>query len=296
MAQSADGDRKDPSQAGRDASESRGRRRRTRPLLNLGIPLRQVDDFLNQSEDAVALGYRVLEDTVEEIKKGYAQAQKFNREQKAFETGHGPAPAVPWEELVERVQGLQNIALRTIKTSTDIFFESIKSGTKAMRSTAKMVEQSSDDLEAKPQLAGPVFEELLKIRVTAGQPPARPHRWEIQHASLTRLRIQAIVPAPGLRRLQEPDPRSAPPTLKVKSVSFAPTEKDPNESSELVLEMGAIARTPAPGDYEGIVKAANFELLIARLRVTVDRASHPSDAVTARVRKGRATPEPKLSK
>ena len=104
---------------------------------------------------------------------------------------------MPWEELVERVQGLQDIALRTIKTSTDIFFESIKSGTKAMRSTAKMVEQSSDDLEAKPQLAGPVFEELLTIRVTAGQPPGRPNRWEIQHASLTRLRIHAIVPAPG---------------------------------------------------------------------------------------------------
>ena len=47
-----------------------------------GMPFVQVDVFLNQSEDAVALGYRVLEDTVEDIKKGYKEAKEFNEKQR----------------------------------------------------------------------------------------------------------------------------------------------------------------------------------------------------------------------
>ena len=67
----------------RGSDGRRGGRRRT--VLNIGIPFIRVDDFVNQSEDAVALGYRVLEQTMEEIKEGYKEAQAFNRKQEEFE-------------------------------------------------------------------------------------------------------------------------------------------------------------------------------------------------------------------
>ncbi len=95
----------------------RGGRRRT--VLNLGMPFIRVDDFVNQSEDAVALGYRVLEQTVEEIKEGYKEAQEFNRkqeeferQQQKFEAGEGPRPSAA-DPLGDR----WSTAFRTSRTS-----------------------------------------------------------------------------------------------------------------------------------------------------------------------------------
>ena len=75
--------RDDSARGGGEGQTGRRRRRRTRPEPRHTV--HPVDDFVNQSEDAVALGYRVLEQTVEEIKKGYKEAQAFNRKQEEFE-------------------------------------------------------------------------------------------------------------------------------------------------------------------------------------------------------------------
>ena len=143
---------------------------------------------MNQSEDAVALGYRVLEKTVEEIKKGYKEAQAFNRKQEEFEKaasrsrGGRRAPAGPADNPLgdrwsTRVQSLQDIALEAVRDGTDIFFDSIKSGMKSTRSVAKTWEQSREDVDANPVLAGPGVRGSRSVSHGARGPGARTGRW-----------------------------------------------------------------------------------------------------------------------
>ncbi len=142
------------------------------------MPFVRMDDFVNQSEDIVALGYRVLEKTVEEIKSGYQEAVDFNKKQRefekkqrAFEQGTGPKPVpptIPWEQMVERMQSVQNMALNAMKDGGDIVFDSIRSATKSTQGLARTWEKSRDDLDTTPVLAGPVFEDPVEIPVYPG--------------------------------------------------------------------------------------------------------------------------------
>ena len=276
---------------------SRKRRRRRRSFLNLGIPFVQVDEFLNQSEDAVALGYRVLQETVEEIQKGYSQAKAFNEQQRKFECGEGPPPAVPWEQIVANVQGFQEIAFRAAQDSTEIFFDSITSGTRSARSAAKTLEQSREDVKSQPVLAGPVFETPVKLTVRAGDRPP-PEIRDIRHRGLTRLRIHTVVdPLPQRlikdeERLSAQDPRErlTPGTLRVAEVKFAPLSPTEEEVSRLTVNVGEVPRSALPGTYEGLIKARNFELLIAKLIIEVIA---PTSSTSDRASK-RATPRTRL--
>ena len=270
----------------------RGGRRRT--VLNIGIPFIRVDDFVNQSEDAVALGYRVLEQTIEEIKEGYKEAQAFNRkqeeferQQQKFEAGEGPRPVeptIPWEQMVDRVQSLQNIALDAVRDGTEIFFDSIKSATKSTRSLAKTWEKSREDVDTAPVLAGPVFEDPVEIKTRAGQQPDRVV-WPIRHRGLTRLRIHAVldpepteIQRPQSKRTgrERPPEEEKAPTLSNVKVSFEPaadTERYDDVTSLLTVEVGEIPSGQKVGVYEGLIRASNFELLIARLRIHVLEAA-----------------------
>ena len=276
---------------GGDAGRRRTRRKRT--VLNLGMPFFPVDDFVNQSEDAVALGYRVLEETIEAIRDGYHEARQFNRrqrefveKQKAFERGDGPAPvapSIPWEEMVERVQTFQAIAFDAVSDGTELFFDTIRSGTRSTGRLARTWERSREDADAPPALAGPVFEEPIEIEARPGDHPDAIIR-PIRHKGLTRLRIDAIVdPSPVLiprpRRssaksteLHEADEKAE--TVRFRSdmrVSFEPADREryDDATSVLKVEVGAIPDQQKPGIYEGFIRAANFELLIARLRIRV---------------------------
>ena len=280
MGRPTNDDQKDSSNP-TDDGQNRRRTRRRRKLLNLGLPFVQVDDFLNQSEDAVALGYRVLEDTVEEIKEGYEEAKRFNQKQREWD-GKGPAPAIEWEQLVARAQKFQNIALQVVKEGTDIFVDSIRSGTDSMKSVAKTWQQSRSDVEAKPPLAGPVFEGLIDVTVRAGD-RATPVEKQIRHRGLTRLRIHAVMDPP-LKELQpfgtgRDTSRSGP--LNVEKVRFEPaSERDDEEVSVLTVDIGHVSSDQPVADYEGLIRAQNFELLIARLRVRVLPPGEPTSYST----------------
>ena len=297
MAQSKRGGRGDSSGGGGDR-ESRRRTRRKRTVLNLGMPFIQMDDFVNQSEDTVALGYKVLEQTIEEIKKGYKDAQDFNDRQRKFEKAQrrfdrnrkGPvpvAPAIPWEQLVDRVQNMQNIAREAFRNGSEIFFDSMNSGMKATRRLARTWTRSREDVDAQPVLAGPVFEDPIEFKGKAGEavePIVRP----IRHKGLTRLRIDAVVdPLPveirrpgktarkGTEGHSEEQEEAQTFAGRVR-VSFAPAtnmERYDETTSLLTVSLGEIPANQNPGLYEGFIRASNFELLIARLRIRVMKGS-----------------------
>jgi hypothetical protein len=287
MAES-DRDHRNASRAGGRNGEPPRPRNRRRTLLNLGIPFVQVDDFLNQSEQAVALGYSVLVDTVNEIQAGYDQAKKFT-ESKEFkewrQNPEGSPPPIPWAQVAESAENLQNVAFNAIREGTDIFLDSLRSGTKAMSSVAKTFEQSRKDVEAQPALAGPVFPDPIAVEVTADSTPLPIHRL-IHHRGLTRLRINAIV-SPALQLLTSPERRSK---LDVKSVEFEPVapKDDKNDVCQLTIDIGYVPKDQAPGDYDGMIRASNFELLIVKLRVTV----RPKDSTT-RYANERSEPTPR---
>jgi hypothetical protein len=293
MSRPTGGDDKGSSKPGNDEPNRRRTRKRRRTLLNLGMPFVQLDDLLNQSEDAVALGYRVLEETVEEIRQGYHDAQEFNAQQRAWD-GKGPPPPIPWVKLVERVQNLQNFAFHAVRDSTDILFDSLRSGTESMLSMAKTVQQSRSDAEDTPVLAGPVIEELIEITARAGERPDRVEK-RVRHRGLTRLRIHAVMDPP-LKELLPPDTgrdASSARPLNVEKVSFEPASgSDDEEFSVLTVEVGMIERSQTPADYEGLIKAGNFELIIARLRVHVLAAETETPARP----KPRPRPRPRPTK
>jgi hypothetical protein len=278
-----------------DAAQSAGggdaprRKARRRTVLNLGMPFLQIDDFVNQSEDAVALGYKVLVETVEEIKKGYAEAKAFHDEQKEFEDGHRPTPPpIPWEQLVERLSRVQNIGLNAVKGSTDIFLDSMRAGMTSTKRFATTWAQSREDLDENPVLAGPVFEEVIEVTVHAGDAPV-PVQREISHRGLMRLRINAVVkPAP---RELGPEPGKEPTLFAGRiDVRFEPAKdelKADRDVSVLDIEFAPIPAEQTAGVYEGLIRASNFELLIARLRINVVDRSDQSTTQGAPPKKTR---------
>jgi hypothetical protein len=270
MSRPTDADQKDPSNPSSDGANRRRTHRRRRRLLNLGMPFGQVDDLLNQSEDAVALGYRVLEAAVNEIKAGYRQAVEFNQKQRDWD-GKGPAPAIPWVELVDRAQALQDVALYAVRDGTDILIDSLRTGTNSVRTVARTWEQSRDDVDAKPGLAGPVLEDPVEISAKAGERP-QAARIPIPHRGLARLRIYAEV-NPPLKELRPSgrgtDAASAAVPI-VEEVSFWPaSERADEESCLLKVQIGMIETNHQGGVFEGLIRAKNFELIIAKLRVRV---------------------------
>jgi len=269
MAERNDRDHRNaPRAEGHDGAPRRPRSRR-RALLNLGIPFVQVDDFLNQSDDAVRLGYSVLVDTVDQIKAGYHEAEEFTKKVKEWRERGDPnelPPAIELEKVANRAEQFQEIAFNAIREGTDIFLDSLRSGTKAMSSVAKTFEQSRKDVDANPPLAGPVFPDTIVIKAVAGEPP--PVKQEMMHhKGLKRLRINAVV-SPKLQLLVSAQQRS---TLDVRSVEFEPLRPKDDKSDELQLtiDIGRISADTTPGAYEGIIRASNFELAIAKLRVEV---------------------------
>jgi hypothetical protein len=267
------------------------------------MPFAQVDDFLNQSEDAVILGYRVLERTVEEIKNGYKDAQEFNRKREEFESRQrayernpdGPPPAppeIPWTKLVTRAQNLQEFALQAVKDGTDIFIDSVRSGMESAKSLAKTWQDTRNDLDAKPTLAGPVFEEEIVITAYPGQTPA-PEKRRIRHRGLARLRIHAEVnPLQELQPFGADSAKGGP--LYVNAVTFQPQDPaEDEEFSELTVDVGKIPADQRPAEYAGLITAKNFQLLIASLRVRVvepeTRASQASDETAAAPRPARVS-------
>ena len=272
MAQSKDGGNPAASRGG-----PRRREGRRRTVLNLGLPFLQVDDFINQSEDAVALGYRVLVETVEEIKKGYEEAKKFYAEQKDYDDGKTRTPpAIPWKQMVDRVQNIQNIGLAAVKDGTDIVVDSLKAGMKSTERLASTWEQSRKDVDDAPILAGPVFEDVIEITARQGEQPTSPPPLTVRHPGLMRLRIVAVV-SPRPKKLKTPgeadyELESAKEFMGDIDVEFEPSrdpEKCQQNISELTITFGAIPSRQAPGVYEGRIRATNFELLIARLRIRV---------------------------
>jgi hypothetical protein len=276
------------SNAGGGQSRPRGRSRR-RTLLNLGLPFVQVDQLVNQAEDAVAVGYQVIEDVVKEIQQGYEKAKDFNRQQKAAKEKGEPAPPIPWEELVTRVQNLQNLAFDATRAGTNIFFDAVKDGMKSANQLARAVVQGRSDVDTRiPRLAGPVVEDPVEVTGIAGQRPELT-TLSIKHRGLARLRIQAQVESP-LREVDPPkegDETSAR-VLEVRKVTFEPATDEVKypDTSVLTVDVGTIPTGQRPGVYEGVITAKNFELLIASLRVTVapgsgHRAAPPSGAERA---------------
>jgi hypothetical protein len=262
------------SSAGSGQSRPRGRSRR-RTLLNLGQPFVQVDQLVNQAEEAVAVGYQVIEDVVEEIKRGYKQAQDFNAGQKAAREKGEPAPPIPWDELVTSVQNLQNFAFDATRAGTNIFFDAVKDGMTSANQLARTVVQSRKDVDTRiPKLAGPVFEDPVEVAGTAGQRPDV-KTLSIKHRGLARLRIHAQVESP-LREVNPPkEGETSHQELRVREVTFEPAADEVKypDTSVLTVEVGTIPNSQRPGVYEGVITAKNFELLIANLRVTVAAAS-----------------------
>lgn len=256
----------------------RGARRRT--LLNLGIPFVPVDDFINQTEDAVALGYRVLEGVVKEIKQGYNIAVEYNAKQRDADAAGDPAPPIPWQKLVESVASLNDIALEALERGNRIFIDSVAAGINASNKLAGTLAKTRLDAdEQTPRLAGPVFDDVLSVEFKPGQANATAS-WKIDHRGLTRLRIHAQI-----SKLQQVKQRGKPVshTLSVMSVSFEPAKPpDDEEVSVLTIDFGNIAGNQDPGTYKGQITASNFDLLIARLQVVVAASAQAPRASQAK--------------
>jgi hypothetical protein len=260
---------------GPGGAASRGARRRT--LLNLGIPFVPMDDFVNQAEDAVALGYRVLEQVVKEIKEGYQIAVDYNKKQDEANQAGGPPPPIPWQKLVERVESFNDIALGAMQRGNRIVLDSLAAGINSTNSLARTMAKTRIDAdEQRPKLAGPVFDDTLTVTFQQGQADTQ-RTFRIDHPGLTRLRIHAQVSP--LVQLGEDAAHS----LRVKEVSFEPAAPPNHEKTSLLkIDFGQILDTQVAGTYEGHITAANFDLLIARVQVVIS-----ASATTPKARKAR---------
>lgn len=254
------------SSTGRDGETRKGTRRR-RALLNLGMPFVQVDEFLNQAEDAVAVGYKVLQQVVDEIKRGYKEAQDFNDLR-----AKDPTTPIPWEQVIDRVQNLQNIAFDAAKKGTDIAFDSMRSGLNSGIDMAKTFAQSRKDVETgTPKLAGPVFVDPIVVSGKAGTTADKITR-SIRHRGLTRLRIHVKVDPPLKKLIAPGSPEKSDTAPFNVGVGFGPASEKPDEEfCVLTVDVGMIP-PGLSGDYEGMITASNFDLIIAKLRVRVAAA------------------------
>jgi hypothetical protein len=242
-----------------------GRRKpRRRTILNLGMPFVPVDDAVNQAEDAVAIGFDVLEKVVDEIKKGYKLAQEYNELQRQAVAAGEPRPPLPWLKVIERGKELQKVALEAMTKGNEILLDSTRSGMSAAMTFAETLANARTDVDEKlPRLAGPVFDSLA-MKVAPGESSAKAS-WPIRNRGLARLRIH--VKAEDLRYRGEP----AAPPLYVKEVRFEPEGKE-REISVLTVEIKPIPADQPAGMYEGSITAANFELFIGQLSVEVTKS------------------------
>lgn len=259
-----------------DSSGDQKRRqtRRRKLLLDLGMPFEQLDQFLNQSEDAVALGYRVLEDVVEEVRQGYHEAQAFNKRRREW-NGTGRAP-MPWQDLVKRLSNFQRIASAAVTDSVKIANETASSITEGVRDVVDTFERSQGDASGAPTLSGPVFEDIITIDAVQGRKTEVVTR-QIRHVGLARLRIHAQ--APPLKEVTggSKGPDKTYQELGIARVSFAPVDGDAGEhTSELKVDVGRVSSEQPPGTYEGLITAKNFQLLIGRVRVRVAESGKTS--------------------
>lgn len=258
-----------------DATQRAGRRRRV--LFNLGVPFVDPDDILNRTEDVVALAYSVLEGVTEELRAGYHDAVRFNQDRR-----DGKNPSVPWKQLVDRAARLQGITFDAVGEGLGIARDAAESATRSVKRVVDTFEASRADVDAPPTLAGPVFEDVVRIDATPGSEPKAVTR-KIRHAGLTRLRIVAQVPPlkriDGSGRLAEGQDAAQ---LPVQSVTFMPTSETEEQFSQLAVVIGKIAADQKSGMYEGLITAKNFSLLIARLRVCVDPSYKVGDAASTK--------------
>lgn len=268
----SNGPRKPRAENGTEDAKQRGGRRR-RVLFNLGVPFVDPDDILNQTEDVVALAYGVLEDVTKELRTGYREALRFNKARR-----EGKNPSVPWKQLVDRAANLQGIVFAAMGEGLGIARDAAESTTQSAKRVVDTFEASRADLDAPPTLAGPVFEDVVRIDAAPGSEPT-PIPRKIRHAGLTRLRIVAQVRP--LKRIDDSgrlaEGKDAA-ELPVQSVTFMPTSATEEQFSELIVAIGKIAAGQKPGMYEGLITAKNFSLLIARLRVCVDPSYKADDA------------------
>jgi len=268
----------------RSGTEAGPRRPRRRTILNLGIPFVPVDDAVNQAEDAVAIGFDVLQKVVEEIQKGYALAKEYNEKQRRAEAAGEPRPPVPWPKVAERGKELQNVAFEAMRKGNEILLESTRSGMSAAVSFVETLANVRTDVDEKlPRLAGPVFDSLT-MKAAPGQSSIEAS-WPIRNRGLARLRIHATAEALQYRRKSGDRRRPDPPPLNVK-VAFEPNEKNP-ETSILTVRINKVPDDQPTGTYEGSITADNFDLFIGQLRVEV---AEPAYSSARRSRKTRATP------
>lgn len=260
-----------------DATRARRRtRRRSRVLLNLGVPFKEVDRLLNQSEDVVGLGYDVLVGVVEEVRKGYADAQAFVEERKK-----GNSPDVPWTALVDRMLNIQEVFLGALGESVDIASDSARSMSRSVKDAVKTAQDARTDEKRQPALAGPVFEDIITIDVTAGEAPVAVTRTK-RHPGLARLRIRPAVSE--LKEMLSSGGVSSAPDAATLSVATITFEPDPGQEqdSKLTVLLEKVPYDQKPGTYEGLITATNFKLFIARLRVRVQGTATTSAAASGR--------------
>jgi hypothetical protein len=110
---------------------------------------------------------------------------------------------------------------------------------------------------------------------------------DIRHAGLSRLRINAVMtPAPQLTSSRRPEL----PSLPIGHVSFEPKGTGADPTSTLTIEFKPVPREAPVGTYFGVVRAENFQLLIARVQVDVTAAPaegvNPGTAVPRASRRG----------
>jgi hypothetical protein len=238
------------------------RQPRRRTMLNLGIPFIPVDDFAEQAEKTMALGYQVLEEVVKEIQAGYQIAKDYNEQRRKAEDGK--EPPIPWQKVVKSLQSMNDVTFNAMQKGNAIVLDSVASGMRAATSLADTLAKTRKEVdEQQPKLAGPVFDDTVTIEVTAGRTAHILER-EIRHRGLARLRIR-----PEVSKLQQLG-KGAKGSLTVKYVEFE-LSKDPKKPDVSVLrvDLGSIPEGQSAGRYEGQITAKNFDLLIAQLRVVV---------------------------
>ena len=153
------------------------------------------------------LGYRVLEQTIEEIKEGYKEAQAFNGNRRSSrlssEADGARQPPIPWEQLVDRVSAFQDIALEAVREGNRHLLRLDQVRPRTTRSLAKTGKEPRQTSTSGPSLAGPVFEDPSRSatdRATADPVPCG----RFDHRGLTRLRIHASHPRWSSAPCEEP--------------------------------------------------------------------------------------------
>jgi len=133
--------------------------------------------------------------------------------------------------------------------------------TKNLADTLAKARQEAD--EQVPVLAGPVFDDPLPLKLTAGQ-TLGVQTFRKRHRGLARLRI-----VPEVTKLVQLG-KNATGSITVRGATFEPSrDKGEEDVNILSIDIGHVDTGQEPGVYEGQVIASNFQLLIAILRIEV---------------------------